>query len=256
MKTIEDICFIIYARLGSQRLPGKMLRPFADTTLVDIALEKIKSCKEIPLSNFYLCVHESELIERGQSHGVNVFRRSEASANEDTDVRVLMEWWDKLPYTYCVMAMATLPFLKVGTLDAFIKAYRQSQYPGMFAVVERNNYYWDSRCRLTTPWPRGETMLNTKAVNVTYEAAHSLRAGRLDSIGKGYFEGTYKDTNDPELYVIKDGLEMMDIDEPWQFELCEAYYTNYCVAPARRADPDLYSGARRSGIDDLTRWGS
>ena len=42
MKDIKDICILVQARLDSQRVPGKMLRPFADTTLVDILFEKLK----------------------------------------------------------------------------------------------------------------------------------------------------------------------------------------------------------------------
>ena len=39
MKPIKDIAVVIQARLGSQRIPNKMLKPFAGTTLVDIFLE-------------------------------------------------------------------------------------------------------------------------------------------------------------------------------------------------------------------------
>ena len=39
-KNINDVCILVQARLGSQRVPGKMLRPFAGTTLVDILFKK------------------------------------------------------------------------------------------------------------------------------------------------------------------------------------------------------------------------
>ena len=42
MKKVEDICVLVQARLGSQRVPRKMIRPFCDTTLVDILFEKLK----------------------------------------------------------------------------------------------------------------------------------------------------------------------------------------------------------------------
>ena len=45
MKNINDICILIQARLGAQRVPGKMLRSFANTTLVDILFQKLKSSK-------------------------------------------------------------------------------------------------------------------------------------------------------------------------------------------------------------------
>ena len=38
MKNIKDVCFIIQARLNSERVPNKMIRNFNDSTLVDIAM--------------------------------------------------------------------------------------------------------------------------------------------------------------------------------------------------------------------------
>ena len=49
MKSIDDIAIIIQARLGSKRIPQKMIKPFAGTTLTDIFLEKIKQCKSFPV---------------------------------------------------------------------------------------------------------------------------------------------------------------------------------------------------------------
>ena len=43
MKKLDDVCVLVQARLGSQRVPGKMLRPFAGTTLIDILFKKLKS---------------------------------------------------------------------------------------------------------------------------------------------------------------------------------------------------------------------
>ena len=40
MKKIEDVAILIQARLSSTRIPKKMIRPFADSTLVDILFKK------------------------------------------------------------------------------------------------------------------------------------------------------------------------------------------------------------------------
>ena len=220
----DDTCYVIYARLASERVPGKMLRPFAGTTLTDIALDKIERSDTIPKSDFYLCVHEPELIEAGKARGLNVFERSEASAHEDSHLATLMEWWDKLPYTYCVEINPCLPFLTVETIDKFVRAYRESEYDGMFGVVERKDYFWDSKGNLMTPWPKGEELLNTKAVGITYQAAHCLRAGRLDTIGAGQWVGSFQKPNDPVLYIIENEREMLDVDNEWEFDICEAYW--------------------------------
>ena len=80
MKNINDVCIVVQARLGSQRVPGKMLRPFAGTTLVDILFEKLKKSKVIPQENIYFSAYEKELKEVGKKHNINIFDRSEKSA--------------------------------------------------------------------------------------------------------------------------------------------------------------------------------
>ncbi len=60
MKNIKDVCFIIQTRLSSLRCPQKAIRPFADTTLTDIAIQKILKSKVIPKENFYASVYEKE----------------------------------------------------------------------------------------------------------------------------------------------------------------------------------------------------
>ena len=61
MKKIEDVCLLVQARLGSQRVPAKMIRPFAGTTLVDILFEKLSKSTVIPKSNIYFSAYEDEL---------------------------------------------------------------------------------------------------------------------------------------------------------------------------------------------------
>ena len=95
MKNRNDICVIIQARLGSERVPRKMNKPFAKTTLLDIALEKVKKCKNFPIENFFLSAYEPELQKIAERQKVNVFERSEVSANsEGTPMTEMYEWWE------------------------------------------------------------------------------------------------------------------------------------------------------------------
>ena len=105
MKELNDIAVIIQARLGSQRIPSKMLRPFAGTTLMDITIEKILNSKVIPNENFFVSVYEPELVEVCDKWGANIFHRSEKSAfSEGTPMTEMYEWWDKMPsFKYCVL---------------------------------------------------------------------------------------------------------------------------------------------------------
>ena len=218
MKKIEDIAVVIQARLGSQRIPQKMIKPFAGTTLTDIFMEKIKKCKSFPIDNFYLSANEPELINIARKHNINVFLRSRESAmSEGTPMSLMYEWHDKLPHKYVVLINACVPFLKPETIDGFIESYIQTDVTGMFAVMRKKNYFWNYNGQLITPLT--EDVMNTKTVQTTFEAAHCLYASRLDTIKDGIWMGDFR-KNEIKLFPVEE-KEVFDIDYPWQFELCE-----------------------------------
>ena len=77
MKKISDIVIIIQARLNSERVSQKMIRPFADSNLFEIAIKKLLASKEIPKDNIYLSINEPDLKIIGQKYNLNIYERSE-----------------------------------------------------------------------------------------------------------------------------------------------------------------------------------
>ena len=221
-KNIDDICVIVQARLSSQRLPNKMLRPFCDSTLVDIVLEKLKLSKIIPKENVYFSAYEEELKEVGKKHGLNVYERSlESSLSEGQPLAELYDWHDKLPYKYVVLVNACNPLLKVETIDDFAKQYAESNRDGMFTVFEKKTYYWDKQENPITNWG-DSTIMNTKFVDPIYEAAYCIFASKMSIIK----DNRWMDTNSPpspKLYVM-DEVEAFDIDHEWEFNVAEILY--------------------------------
>jgi len=142
-KSINDVGIIVQARMGSTRVPGKMLRPFAGTTLVDILFDKLKSSRLIPLDNIYFSVYEDELKEAGRKHNINIFNRSEASAKGENSMKKIYEWYNKLPFKYVILISACNPLLKIETIDSFFSTFLSSEKEGAFAVFEKKTYYWD-----------------------------------------------------------------------------------------------------------------
>ena len=222
MKNINDICIVVQARLGSQRVPGKMLRPFAETTLVDILFEKLKSSKVIPLDNIYFSAYEDELKQVALKNSINIFNRSKQSAfSEGEPLSEIYEWHDKLPFKYVILISACNPLLKIETIDSFIQSFIKSDKEGGFAVFEKKTYYWDKNGKSITDWGN-LTIMNTKFVEPIYEAAHCLYASKMDIIKDGY----WMDSNlppQPELFIM-DELEAFDIDYEWQFKIGEKLY--------------------------------
>ena len=222
MKDLNDIVFIVQARLNSERAPNKMLRPFAGTSLFDICLKKIKNTK-IPLENFRASVYEQELIDVCNKNGLKYFFRSKESANNDTSLQKIYEWHDKLNYKYAVIINACNLFLKPETINAFIDEYISNPYDGLFGVMPKKQYYWNESGSLITKWPTGNNIMNTKAVEQVYEAGHVMYAGKMDRIKEAEWMGKPPySNNNPKLFEVSE-FECLDIDYEWQFEL----YTNY-----------------------------
>ena len=207
--------------MNSQRVPGKMLRPFADTTLLDILLSKLSKLTTIPFKDIYLSCYEQELKDVANKYGINIFNRTKESSLEESDPLKLWEWHNQLPYEYVVLVSACNPLLKGETIDKFIESFINSDKEGAFGVFEKKTYYWDKNKKPITNWG-GKTTMNTKYVDPVYEAAHCLYASRMDIIGDGYFIDT-KSPMEPELFVM-DELEAFDIDEECQFKLGEKIY--------------------------------
>ena len=226
MKSIDDVCLIIQTRLGSRRTPRKAIKPFAGTTLFDIAIQKALSSKVIPRDNIYTSIYEDELLDIAKKYDVNIYNRTHKSANEhgSGSSKLLYEWYNKLPFKYCILLNICHPLLKVDTIDRFAKSYLETESSGLFGVIEKKQYYWDSSGNLITKWIKDFSVMNTNLVDPTYEAAHSLYASEMSGIENEVWmaEAPYT-INNPELFII-DEIEAYDIDHPWQFKIAEMLY--------------------------------
>lgn len=220
-KNISDIAFIVQARLNSQRLKNKMIKSFDNTNLFEILLDKINKSNLIPEENVYLSIYEKELKEIAKNYNFNIFERSYRSANEDDDIKLIYEWWDKIPYKYVVLISACNPLLKLQTIDSFTKDFMSSEKEGSFAVFEKKTYYWNQQGQAITDWKNSKIM-NTKIVSPIYEAGHCLYASRLSFLNNGCWMDNKIPPN-PNLFIV-DELECFDIDYEWQFNIAEKLY--------------------------------
>jgi len=226
-KNIDDIAFIVQARLNSQRVPQKMIKPFAGTNLFGLILDKLLDSEVIPSENIIASVHEEELFNEANTiRNIRTFERSYESANNDNDIKKIYEWHNKLPHKYCVLISGCNPLLSVSTIDNFVKQFVEQEEENLFAVFEKKTYYWNKEGALITPWPEDQTIMNTKAVEPINEAAHVLYASRMDLIQDEKFMGDFEKPGGIKLFKM-DELEAFDIDYPWQFEVGEMLYEKF-----------------------------
>ena len=227
MKNIDDIAVIVQARLSSKRLPRKMILPFAGSSLYELALRKLVGAG-IPAQQLYTSINDIELINIAKKYPVNIFHRSPISAHSDgKDIPEIFEWYDKIPFKYCVLVSACCPFLKPSTICQFFEYFAQLDLRGLFSVVERRNYFWSADGEILTPRHPDRKDLDTQYSNIVYEGAHTLYAGTMEDIANNVWMGSFASPNDPGLYVISE-QEALDIDYKWQYEMYEAAFSSQC----------------------------
>ena len=180
----------------------------------------------MPKENIYVSAFEDELKNIAKSYGLNIYNRSEESANNDNSLQKIYEWHDKLPFKYVIKVNACSPLLKIETIDAFISEFINQPEDNLFGVISMKDYFWNNSGMLVTPWPEGQTIMNTKAVEVTYKAAHVLYASRLDLISQNRFMGDFQKEGGIKLYPM-DELECFDIDYEWQFNVAQILYEKF-----------------------------
>lgn len=225
MKKSDSIAIVVQARLNSQRVPQKMIRDFAGTTLFDTVLDKLIAAFPHIKEHIWASVYEDELMTIAENKGVNIFYRSKESANNDNSLQKIYEWHDKLPnnYKYVILVSGCNPLLRPETIGNFYNQFKNQEEENLFAVFEKKTYYWNKEGALVTPWPEDQTIMNTKAVEPTYEAAHVLYASRLDIIKEDRFMGDFQAPGGIKLFEM-DELEAFDIDYEWQFKVAEKLY--------------------------------
>lgn len=225
-KNRSQIAIVVQARLASERVPEKMVRPFANSTLLDILFAKLSHLKSLPREQIYISAYDEPIKVIARNHNLRVYDRSEASALEEKSLPLIFEWHDQLPvqYKYVVMISACNPLLKVETIDEFIESFIESPEEGGFAVIPKKTYYWDQSGTPITDWG-GSPVMNTKYAETVYEAAHCLYASELALIERNLW---MCDTLPPRLELFAmDELETFDIDEEWQFRVGELLYKEF-----------------------------
>ena len=100
-----EIALVVQSRLASQRVPYKMVRPFAGLTLLDILFTKLKKLTSLPQESIFLSAYDEPIKEIGRRHQINIFERSKESALEEKHLSTIFEWHNKLPphYKYVII---------------------------------------------------------------------------------------------------------------------------------------------------------
>jgi CMP-N-acetylneuraminic acid synthetase len=210
------------ARLESSRLERKMVRPFAGTTLIDIALEKLDRLAYF--DHRFLAVAEPELKERARRHdNVEILeRRAEAVVRGPHPVMVTFEHYTRIPTEYIFVINPCSAFLSPATIRRAFDLVQSTEHLSYLAVIPTREWVFDAEGRpLTHKDPRA--LQNTNSGSAHYKASQAFYVINRDRfLETGGLLWTLT-PGDPRL-VEMPSEEAHDVDTELEFDFASFLY--------------------------------
>lgn len=206
---------LIPIKLGSQRVPGKNIKPFFDGTPLVHFIQK--ACIEAKTIDEVYIYCSDEKIKEYLLPGVRFLKRPEYLNGDNINANdFIKEFMKVVDADIYVNAHATSPFAKPETIDDCVEHIASGEYDSAFCAEALRMFMWENGKPMNfnpDHFPRtqdlpliyGETSI---AYVFTKESFHKHNR-RLGS----------------HPYVKEvDKIEAMDIDYPEDFTICDAIY--------------------------------
>lgn len=213
---MSDIVTFSFGRTQSARVPNKMLRPFADTTLVDIALAKLKTFAP----DAFFAGFEAEFRDKCDRHGVRFVQREAQSINIDGPITDILSFLRTVDAKYFLLVSACNPFLRVEQINRFLAECKAGGCRPAISVKCHRKHF-------VTPDARGlnfslETKtLNNKTVQPVFELVDGLYFFEKDFF---FSQGTYWRWNDVRFLDAAGDDLLIDVDTEADFAAAQALW--------------------------------
>ena len=220
---MKSISVVINARLNSSRVEKKLVRPFANSSLIKIALEKMN------LMNFfekrYLAVAESEFNSIAKEfNNIEILQRNLNAVKKGVNpLEITFEHYLRVPTDYVFVFNPCLPCIKIETIKKAFNYFQNTDYNSYTAVIPTGDWIFDSE---------GKALTNIDSKNVTtnkdlkfFKGCHAFHIIKKEFFYKEKLLWTFS-KNDPHLFQIP-VEEAIDVDTLNEFNLAEAIYKKY-----------------------------
>ena len=209
------ITAVVAVRKGSQRVPNKNIKPFGDTTLLDLKLQTL-----LKVSNLDEIIVNSDcdkMLAIGEKYGVKTVKREPYFASsEATNSEFHGHIGETTDTDYIFLAPVCSPFIGVERHEEAIDLFMKS----------------DCDSLTSTHLVKGHLWLDGKPLN--YDLEHVPNSQDLPNIEMLNYGITIVDRNimkdnsrvvgnNPK-FIILNEYESIDVNEPFEFELAEIIY--------------------------------
>ena len=168
---MKSIAVIIHARKTSTRCPNKHLRDLNGTTLIDMAISKVRDLTNV--DEKYLAAYDQELKDKASGKIDVLDRTYESIAPGNAPHNIMYEHLKNVKSDYIINFNPCQPFLKLDKLQKVIDWFRESGHESAITVKENKNFYWRTVDRSPINFVPNDRLSTTSGPSVL-EATHSL----------------------------------------------------------------------------------
>lgn len=216
------IVALIAARSGSIRVQNKNVRPFVNSTLLEVKIEQLKRVSNI--DEIVVNSNDDEILQIAKNHGVNIVRRDPYYASNTVSMSdVYKNMAENIDGDIIVYANCTNPLIKDRTIYDIIEFYKKNM--DIYDSVNSSHLIKEFLFKDNLPinydlrhQPRSQDLPDISALNF---AVNVLRKSTM--IEAKNVVG-YK----PYLFNI-DQIEATDIDNPIDFFISEQIYKKMII---------------------------
>ena len=222
---MKPISVIINARIMSSRMKNKMLRPFCNTDLLEIALEKLNRLDFF--DNRYFAVAEDELMRKAEKYeNIEILKRnSEAVQPGPHHPLVTFEHYTRVPTKYFFVINSCSVFLSVDTIRKAYDIFQSTNFRSYISAVETRDWIFDKDGRaLTHTDPNA--LQNTSDGKIFYRATHAFYIADRDYFTENKGKLWNLTVGDPHLIPMP-AEESFDVDTNLDFDISECLYKKY-----------------------------
>lgn len=211
---------LIPVRAGSQRVKNKNIRPFADSSLLEIKIKQMQRIKE--LDGVIVNSDSDEMLDIAKSLDAETIKRDSYYASSEVSINeVYVDLANHCDSDVILFADATNPLIKDDTVRLALKKYYDNinEYNSCNTVNVIKMFLWQNGKPINyseDKKPRSQDLPDIYAINSAINII-----SREDMIKYRAFVA-----NKPFLLPVSD-IEGLDIDNEIDFEFAEFMYKKY-----------------------------
>lgn len=228
VELVQHVTAIVPVRKGSQRVPGKNLRPFTtlDGTSHSLLSWKIEQLKQvIPAEHIIVTSDWDEALQLAAALGCTQHRRDDRLAGADAPFEELIALMaSQVRTTDMMWTPVTSPFIGPSVLVDFLGAYGdltvEQRRAGLLAVTELRNYFFMANRPLN--FQVGGRHVQTQDIPTISLFDWGLACRPVVDV----LETSYMFSATPSFYNV-DVLANFDINEEVEFRMAQALVPFY-----------------------------